>query len=326
LPYAAFDEEMCGTFLATQAAQYLQMPKRSPFFLYVSFYETHSPFWFPIEYRGRHEPGSFSVPPVCAEDRGRLPLVFEDVSDADKRGIQAAYATSTEFMDKNVGIVLDALERSSCAGNTLVIFTSDHGYLLGEHGRFEKHCCFEPAVRSALLMSGPENIPGGRSSAALVELIDLVPTVLESCGIERPSNLQGRSLVPLLRGETSSHRDFVIAEYTDNEEAMIRTTRWKLIYSTGNRERRDGYVLNEPVRGPYAQLYDLENDPNELSNLASCSDKARLVGDLLQELADHLVRTARRPEDVPRSREVSDVLGHCLGPRDADRFAHLQNW
>jgi choline-sulfatase len=146
---------MFGTYLASQAARYLGTVRSQPFFLYVSFYETHSPFWFPVEYRGRQDPRCFQVPPVSAEDRDRLPPVFRELTEANKQGIQAAYTTSAEFLDRNVGRVLEALDRSPCAGNTLVLFTSDHGYLLGQHGRFEKHCCFEPAVRSALLLRLP---------------------------------------------------------------------------------------------------------------------------------------------------------------------------
>ena len=158
----------------------------------------------------------------------------------------AAYATSAEFLDKNVGLVLDALDRSGHGANTLVIFTSDHGYLLGQHGRFEKHCCYEPAVRAALLMRFPASIQPGHATGALVELIDLVPTILELCGEPAPANLDGRSLTSLLRNQTSVHRERVIAEYADNQEAMVRTERWKLIYCAGSRRRRDGYALDQP--------------------------------------------------------------------------------
>ncbi len=323
LPYGAVDDEMCGTFLASQAAEYLARPKSRPFFLYVSFYETHSPFWFPIEFRGRHDPREFAVPPVEPNDAESVPLVFEELTPAEKQGIQAAYATSTEFMDRNVGIVLEAVDRSLAASDTIVLFTSDHGYLLGQHGRFEKHCCFEPAVRAALLIRKPGLIAAARSSDALVELIDLMPTLLELGGIERPPNVQGRSLLPLLREETSSHRDFVISEYADNAEAMIRTSRWKLIYCAGNRARRDGYVLDEPTRGPHLQLYELDDDPDELRNVAHRPENSDRVRQLLHELTEHLLRTAREPELIPRSGDIESVLQQCLLPRDGDRMTYL---
>jgi choline-sulfatase len=316
LPYGAVDADMFGTFLAARAAEYLAAERARPFFLYVSFYETHAPFWFPLEYRGRHDPSSFCVPAVEPENHSRLPPVFRELTNADKQGILAAYATSAEFLDKNVGLVLDAIDRSAQANNTLVIFTSDHGYLLGQHGRFEKHCCLEPAVRAALLMRLPPLIRPERVTTALVELIDLVPTILELSGIPASANLQGRSLTSLLHDKTSSHRGRVIAEYADNEEAMIRTERWKLIYSTGSRRRKDGYAVDPPAQGPLIQLYDLDNDPEETVDLASQPEHAARVEHLTKELAEHLVRTAREPRLIPKSNDIRLTLAHCLSPRD----------
>ena len=178
-------------------------------------------------------------------------------------------------MDRNLGRILDALDRSGHADDTLVVFNSDHGYLLGEHGRFEKHCCYEEAVRSALLMRLPGVITPGRSTGALVELIDVVPTVLELCGVDVPANVQGRSLASLLRGEAEGHRDHVISEYADNAEAMVRTDRWKLIYSAGNRRRHDGYALDgHPRRGDDAALRP-RDDPGEMRDVADRPENAR---------------------------------------------------
>jgi arylsulfatase A-like enzyme len=324
LPYPAFDRDMFGTFLATLAGRFLEARRARPFFLYVSFYETHSPFWFPVEYRGRHHPRDFPAPPVTADEAGRLPPVFRELTEADRRGIRAAYATSAEFMDKNVGLVLDALDRTPHADNTLVIFTSDHGYLLGQHGRFEKHCCYDPAVRAALMMRHPRIANPGRGTAALVELIDVLPTVLEFCGVTPPAHLHGRSLAPLLRDETASHRGFVVAEYADNEEGMVRTDRWKLIYGTGGRRRRDGYATGEPTGVPATQLYDLEADPDELTNLAARPDQAGRVAELTGVLIDHLRRTAREPEALPDPADRTRFLARALAPADVGLTEYLR--
>jgi choline-sulfatase len=216
-------------------------------------------------------------------------------------------------MDANVGLILAALDASPSAANTLVIFTSDHGYLLGQHGRFEKHCCYEPAVRAALLMRFPGLIRPGQATGALVELLDLVPTILEICGVAKPGNLQGQSLTALLREQTTSHRERVFVEYAGNEEAMIRTDRWKLIYSTGSCQRTDGYSLGPPSGEPSIQLYDLESDPEEMINL--CEETGR-VEQLTRELADHLVRTDRNPRAIPKTADVKRILAHCLVARD----------
>jgi len=319
LPYGAFDSDMDGTYFALRAEDYLLREHPSPFFLYVSFYETHSPFPFPIEYRGRYDPSAFTVPSVRPDDVDQLPSVFRSLTTAEKQGIIAACHTSAEFMDKNVGIVLDALEVSGHADDTFVIFTSDHGYMLGQHGRFEKHCCYDPAVRSALLMRFPELIREGGASNELVELIDVVPTILKLCGATVPANVQGRSLLPLLRGEVATHREWVIAEYADNEEAMIRTDRWKLIYSTGRRRRQDGYALSRSV-GRSVRLYDMVRDPDETTNLAGQSGHAATVRELIDRLAVHMKDTARYPSLIPHTKDAHALLEHCLVPQEAWSF------
>jgi choline-sulfatase len=315
-PYGAVDADMGGTYFAEQASRYLREKRDRPFFLMVSFYEPHSPFHFPVEYRGRHKPEEFAVPKSGPEDDEQIPQVFRDLTDREKQGIRAAYYTSTEFMDKNVGLVLEALRRSGQADQTLVIYTGDHGYLLGQHGRFEKHCCYEPAVRSALLMRWPGHVPEGQSTKALVEFIDVAPTILEACGVPVPDAIQGRSLWPLFQGKTKQHRDRVFVEYAENEEAMVRTDRWKFIYGTGKRARQDGYATGRPLPGRTIKLFDVESDPEELTNLAGKPEQARRVTEFTKLLADHLKRTARQPELIPKTDDVHTVLEFCLQPRD----------
>ena len=318
LPYAP-DAAMPDTFFAGEAARFLGQRRAKPFFLSVGSYVTHAPFRFPIEFAGLFEPGSFAVPEVGAEDLARMPPVFRDLTDDQKRGIIAAYYTSVAYMDRNLGLILDALDRSGHADDTLVVFNSDHGYLLGQHGRFEKHCCHEEAVRSALVVRLPGVVGPGRATDALVELIDIVPTILDLCGIAVPPTIQGRSFAPLLGGESDRQRDHVIAEYADNAEAMVRTDRWKLIYSAGNRRRRDGYALEYALPGRSIRLYDLSDDPDELSDVSDRPEHADRVAGLLAILADHLVRTARNPELLPRTDDVHLLLDRCLTPGDARR-------
>jgi choline-sulfatase len=282
----------------------------------VSFYEPHSPFNFPVEYAGRHNPRRFAVPRPGPADAPQVPAVFRGLTDEEKQGIIAAYHTSVEFLDRNVGVVLGALEESGRARDTLVIYTGDHGYLLGQHGRFEKHCCYEHAVRSPLVFRFPGRIKGGRSTRALVEFVDIVPTVLELCGVEVPSAVQGRSLLALLDGKVRRHRGHVIAEYSENEEAMVRTDRWKLIYCTGKRKREDGYHTGGPLPGRTVRLFDLERDPEEHADLARKARQAKRVRELTAILAEHMRRTARQPGLLPRTKDVHELLDFCLRPRD----------
>src|SRR5579885_1225980 len=315
-PFAAHDEDMAGTWFARRAADYLMAKHDRPFFLLVSFYEPHSPFNFPVEFRGRHRPEQFAVPKPGPEDDWQIPAVFRDLTDREKQGILAAYYTSTEFMDRNVGVVLDALAKSGRERDTLVVYTGDHGYLLGQHGRFEKHCCYEPAVRAPLLIRLPGRVKGGRGTGALVEFIDVVPTVLAACGVAIPDTVQGKSLLPLLEGKAGRHRDRVVVEYAENEEAMIRTAKWKFIYATGKRARQDGYATGKPLPGRTVLLFDVENDPDELTNLAKRPEQAKRVEAFTKQLAEHLKRTARQPELVPKTDDVHKVLEFCLQPRD----------
>ena len=321
LPYGAVDVEMAGTFLAGEAAKFLRKPRTKPFFLFASLYEPHSPFHFPVEYRNRHRPEEFAVPKIGPDDRAQIPKVFADLTDSEKQGIIAAYYTSTEFMDKNMGLVLEALEQSGQAQNTLVIFTGDNGYLLGQHGRFEKHCGYEPAVRCPLLIRYPDKVKPKQSTKALVEFLDIFPTVLDFAGIPVPANIQGKSLVPVLTGKAKRHRGQVFIEYSENEEGYVRTDRWKFIYCTGKRVREDGYVTENPLPGRTIKLFDLERDPEELTNLAQRPENSKLVSDFTKQLTDHLVRTARQPELTPKTDDVYAVLDFCLQPHDLQSSA-----
>jgi choline-sulfatase len=316
LPYPAVDEDMAGTFFARRAVSFLEENKDRPFFLMVSFTEPHSPFHFPVEYRGRHGPSKFTVPKVGPEDDWQVPQVFRGLSERDKQGIIASYYTSVEFLDKNVGLVLAALDRLGLADNTLVIYIGDHGYCLGHHGRFEKHCLFEVAVRAPLLVRLPGRIPARQSTPALVEFIDLAPTILTYCGQPLPKTLQGKSLVPLLEGKTTRHRHKVFGEYSENEEALVRTERWAFMYGTGKRQRGDGYETGRPLPGRTIRLYDGAADPEQLVNVAGRPEHAKLVEQFTRDLAEHLKRTARQPQLLPQTDDVHTLVEFCLQPRD----------
>jgi choline-sulfatase len=238
------------------------------------------------------------------------------LTDREKQGITAAYYTSTEFMDHNAGRVLAALDRAGLAERTLVIYNGDHGYMLGQHGRFEKHCSFEPAIRAPLLMRWPDKVKPEQNSSALVEFIDIAPTILEGCGVKVPASVQGKSLLPLLEGKVVEHRPHVVVEYSENEEALIRTERWKLVYTTGKRLRQDGYATGKPLPGRTIRLYDLKEDPDEMTDLSRAPEQAERVRRMTKLLAEHMKRTAREPERVPKTEDVHEVLAYCLQPRD----------
>lgn len=312
LPYAA-DADMPDTFFTDHAVRFLKQPRSKPFFLWVGYYVTHAPFRFPIEFQGMFDPNQFPVPGVTSEDRAVVPQVFRDLTDAEKQGIQASYYTSSAYMDRNLGRILDALSQSPHA-TTLVIFNSDHGYLLGQHGRFEKHCCYEEAVRCAFVIQHPGQTTG-RATDALVSLVDVVPTVLELCDIEIPAGVQGTSFASLMKGEVEHHHEHVVSVYPDNAEAMVRTKTWKLIYSAGNRLRRDGYSDGDRLPGKSIKLFNMINDPDELFNLAGRARYQAVVETLLELIANHLRATVPKADLISDDINVHSMLAQFLGPK-----------
>jgi choline-sulfatase len=148
----------------------------------------------------------------------------------------------------------------------------------------------------------------------------VVPTILEPSGGNEPTNIQGRSLVPLLSGATDRHRDHVVAGYADNAEVMVRTLRWKLVYSASNRRRRDGYALAPFPQGRSIRLYDTGDDPGEFRDVAGRSRNAAVVGESLGLLADHMRNTARDPDQVLRTGDVHALLASYLPPAQPERL------
>jgi len=314
-PEGVTDEQSTGTYFARQAAEFLAQTREKPFFLMVSFYEPHSPFRFPLEFRGSYDPAKFEVPEVGPEDDDQIPAIFRDLTDAEKQGIGAAYYTSVEYMDKNVGIVLDALDAAGVADDTIVVYLGDHGYMLGHHGRFEKHCSYEEAVRVPLVIRYPRKIGAGRLSYAFVELVDLVPTIYNLCEFQATAPLQGRSLIELLNGKTTKHREYVVVEYAQNDEVMIRDKYWKLVYERGKQRRTDGYDTGRPLVPDVFRLYDLHSDPGEMHNVVADEKNAQTVERLKGLLIDHLTKTARQPELVPTDDALS-TLNYCVQSHD----------
>ncbi len=154
LPSAYFDEDSEGTFFASKAIEFMNENNDKRFFLWLAFHEPHAPFNFPVEYAGRYNPADMPLPEGSAEDDRWIPAIFKDLTDEERKGIIASYYTSVEYMDKNVGMVLNALEKSGLDKNTLVIYLGDQGYLLNDHKRFEKHTFWEESIKAPLIISG----------------------------------------------------------------------------------------------------------------------------------------------------------------------------
>ncbi len=211
-----------------------------------------------------------------------------DVGDPhEHRMCRAAYWAMCDNIDAHVGLMLEALERTGQRQDTLVIFTSDHGEMLGDHGLYVKGpFLYDPAVRVPLIVSWPGVVREGVVSPALVELADLAPTVLEAAGLDRLPGMQTRSLWPLLTGRQAADRfrDDVYCEYYNanpDETAifltMVRTDRHKIIVGHGRE---------------LGELYDLEEDPTETHNLWDDPAHAEVKMAMLKRACDRMAMTA----------------------------------
>jgi choline-sulfatase len=311
------DSAMEATYFADRAAEFFRRRKDGPFALVVGFNEPHSPFKFPDDWSKRYSPDDFDAPAVTVSDRAAIPNVFKDLTPDQVKGIQAAYYTSISYVDSKVGQVLDALEASGQAENTIVVYLGDNGYMTGQHGRFEKHCFYENAVRIPLIIRWPKGLPAGKTIDDMVEGIDLLPTLLDLMGLDRPPDVQGRSMADLIRGKPGEKgRSYVFSEYPENEEAMISDGRYKLVVCSGRRRRRDGYETDDPTPGPYERLYDRQSDPNEdvdVSGRPEMADTKRWLIDALYER----ITTSRNADDpAPKGLDKLETIQRCLVPRD----------
>jgi arylsulfatase A-like enzyme len=196
----------------------------------------------------------------------------------------ACYYGLVSQIDHNIGRVLDELDRLGLAENTIVVYTADHGEMMGEHGCWTKGMQgYDATVRVPLILRLPGVVPAGRKRTELVESIDLLPTLLEAAGLDVPENVQGRSLLPLVRGETSGWRSVAFSEIGVPGRGVRAITA---------RAENDKYVLyranGETV---YEQYFDLADDPWEMSNRAGDARCADAVKRLREALAAWEART-----------------------------------
>ncbi len=317
-PSQYYDKDDIGTFLANKAVEFIDRNKKGRFCLFVGFHEPHSPFNFPIEYAGKYKPEDMPLPKGSPEDDRWIPQVFKDLSDEEKRGIIASYYTSVEYMDKNVGLILDELERTGLDKNTLVIYIGDQGYLLGHHKRFEKHMMWEEALRSPLIIQAGGRFGEGRSVEVLTEFIDLAPTIMQALGIEPMTQVQGKSLMPVLLGTANNHKDVVFSEFLADNKAMLRTKEWKYIFTSGKRDLGQGYATGHPPSGICHRLYNVKNDPEEFFNVANSLENKTILDSLQKQMLKLFNDTHPKADQLPEGLSVDQQLVWFCEPPDAN--------
>lgn len=291
------------TWCADRAIEFMQEERSGPWLMSVNIFDPHEPFNPPKAYLDRYDPSNLPGPYFRESDlAAQAKLAGVDFQhparrpeEFNAREIQARYYAMIELIDDNVGRMLDALEASGQADNTVVIFTSDHGEMLGDHGLLLKgNRFYEGLVRVPLILAWQGRFQAGLVSHALVELTDLAPTLLELGEAALPDRLVGKSLLPLLRGEAAphTHREQVRCEYYHaiNPDAPGRDkTLFRVHY--GTMLRRGRYKLCVYHGHPHGELFDLETDPHEFDNLWDAPEYAALKVDLMQASFDALVHS-----------------------------------
>jgi arylsulfatase A-like enzyme len=268
------------------------------FFLAYGLYRPHVPFVAPKAYFDLYDPNDFTVPqsseaylnslpkPAAKSVRSKKEQV--DLDPALAKKIKHAYYATTSFMDAQIGRVLDKLKETGLDKNTIVVFTSDHGYHLGEHGHWQKQTLFEDATRVPLIFSGPGILKNQPAVEAPVELVDLYPTLMDMVELQTPKFLSGKSLVSYFTNSKATVRRSALTELQlniGNKKAQgygIQTKRYRL-----NQWRYKDVFSYE--------LYDHKFDDAELKNLADKLEYSAIKDSLLTVLESRIAEANRVP-------------------------------
>lgn len=193
------------------------------------------------------------------------------MSDAQRQEAIQAYRASIAFMDAQVGRVIDALKKLGLAENTVIVFTSDHGYHMYEHGLWQKMSLFENSARVPLVIVDPQAKEKGKSTTALSELVDIYPTLADLCGLKTPEYLDGKSLKPILNDPAATVKD---AAFTQCRQGYsIRTAQYRFTSWNGGKAGE--------------QLFDLTADPDETTNLAAEPKHEKLIAQLRSRVQEY---------------------------------------
>lgn len=262
---------------ATKAIELLAVRDDQPFFLAVGLVRPHYPMVAPKRYFQRYGIEQITMPANWHDRIDDIPKAGRARTSNDRNPIGeypdnqkrmwSAYYASVSFMDQQVGRILDALAHSPHAEQTAVIFTSDHGYHLGEHGFWQKSNLHEEVIRVPLIIRAP-GMPSGRTNS-IAELVDLYPTICDLTDVPIPVAAEGKSLLPVLANPDVRLRDAALSLHNGGS---LRTDRWHFIrYDDGT-----------------AELYDMVGDPGETTNLIDAPEHAAVRDRLLGQLQDRL--------------------------------------
>ncbi|GIW98069.1 MAG: iduronate-2-sulfatase [Pirellulaceae bacterium] len=273
------DSEQTDGMVVTAALQLLREHGDAPFFLGVGFFRPHTPYVAPRRYFDLFSFEAMRLPWSPPHDREDIPAAafahncqvpHYGLDERTCREALRAYYASVAFVDAQLGRLRKGLVEAGIANRTIIVLWSDHGYHLGEHqGVWQKRCLFEPSARTPLIIYDPRAAGNGTPCPRIVELVDLYPTIAKSCGLTPPTEVAGRSLVPLLQSPTQPWREVAVTQVLRPGDGMpvmgrsVRTPRWRYTEWNGGQMGRE--------------LYDHLHDPHEFHNLAGRADKQSLM-------------------------------------------------
>jgi iduronate 2-sulfatase len=281
--------------IATEAIERLtaaSASKDQPFFIAAGFMKPHLPFVAPKKYWDQYDPAKLPLPPTKKAPEGAPSYAptnggeLKNYSDMGEnfppdetttRHLIHGYYAATSYMDSQVGRVLDSLQQLGLADNTIVVLWGDHGWHLGDHGMWCKHTNYEQAARIPLIVAAPDG-RRGESTTAMVETVDIYPTLAELAGIEKPAHLDGRSFAPVVSGTEPTARTHVTHVYPRGNRLgrAIRDARYRMVQWKAHGQADETAEF---------ELYDYQNDPTETVNIAA--KQPEIVAKLRKLLAAH---------------------------------------
>ncbi|MFV0446449.1 MAG: sulfatase [Planctomycetaceae bacterium] len=280
--------------------------KDRPFFLAVGFFRPHTPYVSPKTYFAGYPRDQMPVVQGVKEDQQDIPAPGlasykkeqDQLTDDLRREARQAYYASITFMDNQVGKVLDALDRNGLTDNTIVVFTSDHGYHVGEHGLWQKMSLFEESSRVPLIIALPDSSQAGQVAQTPVSHVDVFPTLAQLCGVTPPKNIQGQSLVPVLKNASETGRGWAVTQVMRGGGR-----KGKAFFGYSLRTPQYRYTEWDDGGAQGRELYDHEVDPREITNLASLSEHAETVAQLSAQLAKAVQTTLPKDGQIPEVKE-----------------------
>ncbi len=286
-----------SAWIADRTIEVIKEAGEQPFFALCSFVDPHHPFDPPEPYASMYDPDQLSVPlrregelddkpphfrcHRAGKGRGNEKYDYRRLSDHDWGRVKAAYYGMISLVDHHIGRVLKALKDKGIEDETLILFTSDHGELLGDHGLlFKGPFHYDCLIKAPMILQWSGTVPKGSRYTQITEHVDIMPTLLDLAGVAVPHGVQGMSMAPVLRGDKGAGREYALTEFNCNDWGLdvktITGKDYKLTYYAGEQ---------------FGELYDRNKDPGEFVNLWDDPDHRDVRERLICRLMDRIIQT-----------------------------------